>query len=211
MKENHYARNHIILIAALVIIGFLIVAVIKLLYGDQIENLYIGGKQIGFHPVYNENGSWFHGKIGIGYQRGLLLAENLVILVCSAFVHRWIEYCSRFFRLGGVWSFFMDFGLAAGLARLFQNLGGFYTLDYVYIDKLSATYDFFDFLLYLMCAGILVWLVLYCIRYYSYRARETKGMKFWPKFLWSWRLSLKVMKETLKPIKNWDYEFENRG
>lgn len=203
MSFHQYVKRHLIFVVCLLVIGYGIVAYIHMVCPERIGQPPARGVEVAFAPVYNENGSALHARLGIGYQQGLLIAESLVALCLNWILYRLVEYHNIFFGMKRGWNYFLDFGFASIIARIPTSLLGIYTLDYLYIKKGHATYDFFDFCIRIYVTGMLLWIIPFCIKFYKYKKEHTAGMNFWEKFKWDVRLNLQLMKTPFLPVKMW--------
>lgn len=202
MSFNQYVRRHMILVVCLLVIGYGIAAYIYIACPERIGQPHAKGVLVDFAPIYNEDGSTFHARLDIGYQQGLLIFENVVSLFCVWLLYKIIAYYDIFFGIKGDWSYLADFVCAAAIARLPMHLSGRYVLDYLYI-KGRGTYDFFDFCIGICVGGILIWYVVFCVKYRKYKKEQTAGMRFWERFKWAMKLSLDLPKVYLRPMKTW--------
>ena len=203
MNLKQYVKCHLIFVISLLVIGYGIVVYIHIACPEKIGQPHARGVAVAFAPVYNEDGSTFHARLGIGYQQGLLIFESVVTLFTTLVMYRLIEYYNIFFEIKRFWIYFVDFGAASMFARFPTRLTGRYTLDYLYIRASHATYDFFDFCIGICVVGILIWMIPLCIKYYRYKKTHTTGMTFGQKFVWEMKLSFQLLKTSFCPIKTW--------
>lgn len=208
MNFYQYVKRHLIFVICLLVIGYGIVAYIHIVCPQKIGQTHTKGAAVAFVPMYNEDGSTVHAKLGIGYQQGLLIFESVVALFATLILYRMIEYYCIFFGIKRIWSYFVDFGTASVLARFPTRLTGKYTLDYVYIKASHSVYDFFDFCIGICITGILIWMIPYCIKYHEYKRVHTVGMHFGQKLLWEMKFGLHMIKSTFYPIKTWWKDIE---
>lgn len=203
MNFKQYVKRHLIFVICLLVIGYGIVAYIHIVCPEKIGQPHARGAAFAFAPVYNEDGSAFHARLGIGYQQGLLIFESVVTLFATLLLYRMMEYYCIFFGIKRIWSYFVDFGAASALARFPMWLLGKYTLDYWYIRAGHGTYDFFDFCIGICVAGVLIWIIPFYVKYLKYKKLHTAGMNFVQKFVWEMKLSLQLLKTSFCPIKTW--------
>lgn len=203
MSLYKYMRRHLIVVICLLLVGFGIVAYIHIVCPEKIGQTQVRGMKIAFDPVYNDDGSMFHAKLKIGYRQGLLILESVLALICTWLMYKLLLYYSIFFGIKSWWTYFVDFGCAAAIARLPVRLAGMYVLDYLYIWLGHSTYDFFDFCIGICGVGVVLWLIPACIKYYQYKRENTKGMHFWKKCKWEMRFSIEMTKMLFRPIKSW--------
>lgn len=209
---NQY-KKHIIFILLLILIAGIMECTMLMFYDKLVQNPLSIGHSISLRPIYNENGSWYHAKLGIGYTRGLLIAENIITLLMAWFLYRFLETWEWFFGMSSFWLYLLDFVLAPTLYRLCHNVLGRFTLDYVRIvsKRGTTTYDFPDFYLGISVIIMLVWLVFALIPYYKYKHTQVKGMRFLSKLIWELRLTALVIKAVFVPKERWAELFENAG
>ncbi len=171
-------------VCLLIALGFGIVVTLIITYGEQVEAVYIGNEALALAPIYNRNGSWFHGKIGIGQQPLLYFGEQILTLLMELFILRFMTWLNRALGLSAKWNHLVDFMFAVTIARTITLLTGNHTLDYVYIAKFHATYDLFDFYLGITIVLTLIWCVLAEIKFLRLKKKATPGMNFWQKMKW---------------------------
>ena len=206
-------KRHIIFILLLILIAGLMECTMLIFYDRLVQNPLSLGHSISLRPIYNKNGSWYHARLGIGYTRGLLIAENIITLLMAWFLYRFLETWDWFFKMNSFWLYLPDFVLAPTLYRLFHNVLGIFTLDYVRTvsKRGTITYDFPDFYLGISVIIMLVWLVFALIPYYKYKHTQVKGMRFMAKLIWELRLTALVIKAVFVPKERWAELFENAG
>lgn len=208
MNFYQYIKRHLIVVVCLLVVGYGIVAYIHIVCPEIINEPHAKDVAVSFSPVYNEDGSTFHARLGIGYRQGLLIFESVVTLFMTWVLYRMIEYYNIYFGIKRFWSYFADFGAASMLARFPTRLTGKYTLDYWYVKAGHGTYDFFDFCIGICILGILLWMIPYYIKYHQYKKQHTAGMNTWQKLWWEIKFGLKLIKTSFCPIKTWWKDIE---
>lgn len=203
MSIKQFVKHHIIFVVCLALIGYGMVAFIHIACPEKIEHNDVRGQAIAFAPIYNESGSTFHAKLGIGYNQALLVVECIVCMLMVLVMYKMVAYYNMFFGLNMCWSYFVDFGGAVVLGRLPMDLLGFYTLDYLYIAATRYTYDLFDIYIGICFVGALFWCVPMSIKYHKYKVGHTKGMKFLEKLKWEVTFSVKLLGTSLRPMRVW--------
>ncbi len=203
---KRYAGQYrqLLLTCLLVIIGFSVVTGIHVVYGDTLEEVFIGNQWLAFKPVYNRDGSWLHGRLNVGYRPGLLLAEGILTLFAGVFCIRFMGFFNYVIQLSSVWSCWLYVMLSTTIARIIQVLAGQYTLDYIYIGVMHGTFDLFDFYLGIGLAGLMVWVVLAEIKYRRLRKACTEGMRFWQRLKWEFSFMGRTFQAAFLPRARWD-------
>lgn len=206
-------KKHIIFILLLILIAGFMECVMTIYYDQLVQEPLSVWRLFSLNPVYNENGSWFHARLGIGYTQGLLIAENIAALFIVWFAYRFLAAWGWFFSMRSSWLYLLDFCLAPTLYRLLHSVLGLYTLDYIKIAGKRSTYtfDFPDFYLGISAVAILVWFIFALIPYYKYKHIQVKGMRFLPKFVWELRLAVLFTKVVFVPKERWEELFEKAG
>lgn len=206
-------KKHIIFILLLILVAGLMEGTMTIYFDRLVQEPLSIGRFISLRPVYNKSGSWYHARLGIGYIQGLLIAENITTLFLVWFFYRFLEAWGWLFGMRSFWLYLFDFALAPTLYRLFHNIFGIFTLDYIRIvgRQGSSTYDFPDIYLGIFVVAIFVWLVFALIRYYKYRHIRVKGMRFLSKFAWELRLTALLIKAVFVPKERWAELFEKAG
>ena len=209
---NKY-RKHLFLSLVLILIAGLAEGIVTIHYDKLLQEPIAAGNLFTIRPVYNDDGSWYHAKIGIGYIRGLLLIENIAALLMAWFLYYYMDVWGWFFGMRSFWLYVFDFVFAPTLYRLFHNVLGIYTLDYIRIvgRRSTSTYDFPDFYLFISAAGILIWFVMALIPYYKYKHTQVKGMRYLTKFIWELKLAITFIRAVFVPRKQWPEFFEKAG
>lgn len=199
-------NKHFIQVCILFLIAGLLEGVVFFNYNKLAAEPIVINAWLEISPVYNENGSWFHGKIGIGYIRWLLLLESAVIIILEFYLFRYIDVMRYFFQVNSLGLYALNFGIATGLYRLFTGIRGVFVLDYLYIKGLG-TYDFPDLYLLICLLGACLWMIPAMIAYYKYRRIKVKGMTFGQKLLWEFKFTGLVSKAAILPRKKWQEMF----
>lgn len=188
-------------ICLLIGIGFGIVAVLLLTYGQQVENIYIGTESFAIAPIYNRNSSWLHGRLGIGSKPLLYFAELIVTLLLEVFCFRFMTWMNKALRLSGKWNHIVDFMLAVTIARIITVLTGNDTLDYLYIAQFHATYDLFDFYIGFTIIAMLIWCILAEIKLSSIKKKALGKVSFLKKLQWELIFTKDACKAAFLPYK----------
>lgn len=187
-EENRNAQRpiggRVCFIAFFTLLALAVIASILFLYGEQVEEIYIGNDALAFAPVYNRSGSWLHGRLNLGYRPDILFLEHVVTLFMLWFLSRFTDFFSMVFGMSRRWSLCEDLATAATLVRLINVIRGRYTLDYVYIGCLNATYDLVDFYLGISIFILCIWMVLAEIRTFRLKKQATRGMNFRERMRW---------------------------
>lgn len=203
--------SHVILVLALLCIGFGIVAGILAVFGGDAEKVRYGWESLAFEPVYNRSGSWFHGRLNMTYRPDILLVEQIFGLLVLLFLMRFLRFWNVLFRMKNIWLYAYDFGIATTVARGLSAMLEQYTLDYIYISDpfwragrfAGSTYDLFDFYLGIMFVMMILWLFVACVAYYRMKKRLTKGYSMWQKVVWEWKLTGDSLKAVFLPTDSW--------
>ena len=206
-------KKHIIFILLLILVAGLLEGTMTIYFDRLVQEPLPIGRFISLRPVYNKSGSWYHAKLGIGYTQGLLIAENITTLFIVWFLYRFLEAWGWFFDMHSSWLYLFDFVLAPTLYRLFHNVLGIFTLDYIRIAgrRSANTFDFPDIYLGIAVVTIFVWLVFALIPYYKYKHIQVKGMRVLSKLVWEFRLSVLFIKAVFVPKERWAELFEKTG
>lgn len=199
-------KIHFILIFTLIIIAVLTERIVFFYYDPLRMQPLVLNRFLTISPVYNENGSWLHGRLDIGYTQWLLILENLVSLLVIFYLIRMIDAWNCFFHLNRAWIYVLDFEFAATLYRLLRNLHGTFTLDYFDVGR--YVYDFPDLYIGLGIAGYLLWFVPAIIKYYQCKHRQVKGMNFIQKFIWEFKIAGMLCKVPFLPKRKWQSVFD---
>lgn len=206
-------KKHIFVILLLILIASLMEYVMTICYAKLLREPLSVGHLFSFHPVYNESGSWYHARLGLGYSQGLLIVENVVALLIIGLAYRFMGAWGWFFGMRSFWPYLLDFVLAPILYRLFHSVLGIYTLDYIRIasKRGSNTYDFPDFYLGISVMAMLIWFVFALMPYYKYKQIQVKGMRPLTKFMWEFHLMVLFTKAVFAPKERWAELFEKAG
>lgn len=201
MTKKIIAR--ICLIALLTLLGLAVAAGITFLYGDGAEEIYIGSETLAFAPVYNRDGSWFHGRLQIGYRPGILLLEHVIIMLLLIFLCRFMDFVSMILKMSGRFGVCLDLAMAATAARVVNVLSRKYTLDYVYIAPLHGTYDLIDFYIGISVAIMLAWGIVCEVKFLRLKKRATEGMNFMRRMRWELIFTGNACRAAFLPAKRW--------
>lgn len=206
-------KKHLFIILLLILIAGLAESIVTIYYDKLLQEPIAVGNLFTIRPVYNESGTWYHAKVGIGYIRGLLIIENIAALLMAWFLYCYLDVWGWFFGMRSFWLYVFDFVFAPTLYRLFHDIPGIYTLDYIRIigKRSIVTYDFPDFYLFISVAGILTWLMIALVPYYKYKHTQVKGMRYLSKLLWELKLAITFIKAIFVPRKQWPEFFDKAG
>lgn len=200
-KRRRMTRDRLIRIAVLLAVGWAIRGIILLFWGDMVGHHICGGGFISFLPVYNTKGSWFHALFGVGYNRAWMLFEHTIALVVLLALFRFLEYTCEYFGIERIWLVFYDFGVAATASRILSTAAGTFTLDYLGIGR--HIYDFFDFCIGAAVVSMLIWYVRLMMKYYPYKKRCTKGMRFGERLRWELKFGFQMYSAMWTPRSKW--------
>lgn len=200
-------RKHVIVWAVLILIAVGLECAAYLHYDSLRANPIILNSRMAVAPVYNTDGSWLHGRWGIGYNGGLLCIENMVALAIAGYLFRMIESYNAFFGLSEGWLYAADLEIAVPIYRLLNRVYRTYPLDYLYIQG-YGTFDFPDFCIGAGIAGILLWLILSMVKYRPYKKARTAGMSFLQKRKWELRMSGRMLRLPFVRKSRWEERFE---
>lgn len=194
--------THLLVILLVVAVSVLLERLAYLHYDSLRADPVIVNRFMAVAPVYNKNGSWLHGRWGIGYRFGLLCLEHALAFLAGLFLFRFIQAYNAFFSMSETWLLAVDVELAVPVYRCVAWLYSPYTLDYLYV-KGYGTFDFPD-----LCIGtgiflLVLWMVLALIPYYRFRKARTKGMRFWEKFKWEWRFTAGMVRAVFLKREQW--------
>lgn len=197
-------------ICVLTLLGLAVAESILLLAGEQAEEIRFGNKYLAFAPVYNRSGSWFHGRLQIGYRPCLLLAEHILTLGMLWFLSRFMAWMNFVLGMRQFWICGVDFGIAATLARLITVLCGRCTLDYIYLSWFHGTYDVIDFYLGLTLLCIVLWCIPCEMRFLRLK-KASAGKSFGQKMKWELTFTGNALKAPFIPAKHWEGLKEKYG
>ncbi len=199
-------NRHIWLITILFLLAILAERTAYLHFGQWRAQPVMLTRFLRLYPVYNDSGSWLHGRLGIGYVRWVLILEDVLSLAAELFLIRYIRAIGSFFGLRCGVLYMVDCGIAATVHRFFTRLRGVYVLDYLHW-KGRGVFDLPDLYLFLTLAGLLVWLIPMYGRYHPYIKKNTKGMSRIQKWGWELRLSGVFLKAAFVPERRWEEMF----
>lgn len=200
-------RKHVIVWAVLILIAVGLECAAYLHYDSLRANPIILNSRMAVAPVYNTDGSWLHGRWGIGYNAGLLCIENMAVLVYMGYLFRMIESYNAFFGLSEGWLYAADLEIAVPIYCLLNRVYRTYPLDYLYIQG-YGTFDFPDFCIGAGIVGILLWLILSMVKYRPYKKARTVGMSFLQKRKWELRMSGRILYLPFVRKSGWEERFE---
>ena len=206
-------KKHIIVILLLILIASLMECTMAIYFDKLIQEPLSVGHLFNLRPVYNESGSWYHARLGIGYAQGLLITENLAALLIVWLAYGFLGAWGWFFGMRSCWPYLLDFVLAPTLYRLFHSILGIYTLDYIRVvgRRGTNTFDFPDFYLGISVVAMFVWFICALIPYYKYKHIQVKGMRLLPRFMWEFHLMASFAKAVFIPKECWAELFEKAG
>jgi len=203
IKQKKY---HFILITILICIAALSEAIVCFHYDELRKNPLVITRFLRIRPVYNDDGSWIHGKLGIGYIGWLLISEDIITILMAIYLFRFMEACNRFFGISQGWLYSLDFGIATTLYRLITEVRKVFTLDYLNIGR--NTFDFPDFYLGVLMAGLIIWYFPVMGAYHKYKKNKIKGMCFKEKLIWEFKFSGMLLKIPVLNKKKWQETFD---
>lgn len=205
MKALKKEKTHLFMILILFLIAGLAECIISLHYNELLEHPLILNRHVTIRPVYNDNGSLFHAKSGIGYIRWLLLSENIITFFLLIYLFRFLDAWNMFFQMSRSWLYILDFAAANVIYRLCTNIRGVFPLDYLKVR--NATYDFPDLYLGICFIGLVFWLIPSFFFYYRYKRLKLKGAGFTRKIIWELKLTGLFLKSPFLPREKWQTLF----
>lgn len=206
-KQMKKVGKHVILWMALFMVAAVLEYAVYLHYDSLREHPIILNRYLEIKPVYNMDGSWLHGRLGIEYNGLLLCLENIAALLVAAYLFRMIASYNAFFGLSAGWVYVIDLEIMVPIFRLADRLFRPYTLDYLRVRG-YGTFDFPDFCLGTGLAGVLLWLIPALCRYYRYKKEKTVGMGFVEKLKWEFRMSGRILYVPFVKRSGWEERFE---
>lgn len=205
MEKIKKTKINLIIIAILILIAALMEGIVYFHFFELRKSPIVLSNFLRIYPTYNKNGSWIHGKLGIGYIRWMLAFENIVSLLAVFYLFRFIKAYGRFFHMSILWLHLTNFPFAAAIYRMITRIRGVFTLDYLDFGK--YIFDFPDLYIIIFILGILIWLIPALIKYYSYRNVKVKELSFIKKQIWDFKISLMFFKVAVIPESKWETEF----
>lgn len=206
MKNFKNIKNHLIIIVILIFIAGLAEGIVYFHFYELRESPIVLSNFLRIYPTYNRNGSWFHGRIGIGYIRWLLIFERIFILLVSFYLFRFMKAYGHFFHMSMLWLHITDFAFAVAIYRIVTSIRGVFTLDY--LDLGRYIYDFPDLCLGMLMVGLLIWLIPALTKYYRFRNTKVKGLSFIKRQIWDLKFAVMFLKAAVIPESRWETEFE---
>ena len=197
----------VILAAVLFLAAGMAEGIVSMHYGEFQAQPVMLGRFLRIYPVYNDNGSWLHGRLGIGYIWWLLVCEDILSLLVEVFLIRFISAICDFFSLSRKILMLAAFGVSASAYRLFTRLRGVYVLDYLHVRGYGV-FDLPDIYLFLMMVGIILWLLPYHRAYRPYKKEKVKGMPFFLKCVWELKFSGVFLRAAFLPRDRWEGLFQ---
>lgn len=164
-------NRHILLVLILLVASGVAEAVFTFYYEGLRAQPLMLGSFLQIRPVYNEAGSMFHARLGIGYVNWLLLLEHAVTLIIAAYIYRALELWGYFFRVSQRFLYALDCGIAGTLYRVITRFRGTFTLDYLRVRR--STYDIPDLCIGICVAGMICWIILFLMHYYPYKKEKS--------------------------------------
>lgn len=200
--------THLLVVGAVIFLSVFLERLVCFHYDQLKESPVILNDYMAIAPVYNTDGSWLHGKWGIGYNGMLLCLEHLAALCAAGYLFRFMESFNVFFQIRGgfLWLYAADMEAAVMAYRLFSKIYSPYTLDYFYVRG-QGTFDFPDLCIGVGIAVILFWTILMISKYYPFKKKQTAGMTFMEKFKWEWGISFLFFKAAVMPKNRWESMF----
>lgn len=205
MKLLKKRKNHFIFILILLILAGLLEGIVYLHYAELSQHPIVINSYLSVFPDYNSTGNWIHGRLGIGYNRWLLLLEHAVTLLIVFLLFRYLDAMGRFFKLSPHWLYLADAGIAAALYRLITRMRGSFTLDYLCIK--GHVFDFPDLYIGAFIAGILIYFIPLLIAYYKYIREKVKGMNLIRRNIWELKFAYMFIRMAVSPEEKWQDEF----
>lgn len=201
-------RAHLLVGVLVVLLSVILERAVYMQYDRLTQSPVILNNYMAIAPVYNMDGSWIHGRWGIGYNGVLLCLENLAAILMAVYLFRFMNAMTTFFQVWGGrrWLYAVDVEAAVMVYRLLSRIYSPYTLDYLYIRG-QGTFDFPDLCIGAGIAVILLWTAWMMVRYYSLKKRQTVGMTFWEKCRWELGISLMFLKAAVVPEDRWKNMF----
>lgn len=178
----------VILAVVLFLAAGLAEGIVSMHYGELQAQPVILGRFLRIYPVYNDNGSWLHGRLGIGYVWWMLVCEDILSLLVEVFLIRYISALCDFFSLSRRVLMLAACGVSATAYRFFTRIRGVYVLDYLHVRG-HGVFDLPDLYLFVMMVGIILWLLPYHMAYRPYKKEKVKGMPFLRKCAWEFKFS----------------------
>ncbi len=199
--------GHFIIVITIIAIALLLERLVHFNYGKLTNQPIVLNSVMAIKPVYNTDGSWVHGKWGIGYQPVLLFCENIIALLFAILISRYLMVFNTFFHMS-MWSAYtVDLFIAVSLYRIISRFYSPYVLDYLYIRG-QGTYDFADFCLGAGFICIIAWLFPAKVRYSRYKKPILQGKSLWQKLKWELKLTVKFYRAVFMKQEKWTAEFE---
>lgn len=198
--------KHLLFILILFCTAGLLERIVFLSFDELRRQPIVINKFLQIYPVYNQDGTWLHGKIGIGYVSWLLYFESILSLFLLIVMIRYMDLLTCFFGLSQKWFFIMDIGIAPALYRIFTTIRRAYTLDYLQIKQM--VYDFPDLCIGVFVIGILVWAILLSFIFYKYNKEKRKEMSFKERLVWGVQFRQMLFRVFFLPRIRWEEEFK---
>lgn len=207
MKIQKNRRNyHVLLILILLSIAVLLEVIIYFHFDELRRQPIVINQFLEIYPIYNRNGTWLHGEIGIGYIAWLLYLEAILSLIILVVMARYMDVLICFFRLSPRWLYLVDVGAVPGIYRILTRIRGAYTLDYLQINQI--VYDFPDFCIGIFIVGICIWAIRVSFLFCQYMREKRRGMSFTERIVWGVRFRRMIFRMIFLPKVQWQGKFE---
>lgn len=208
---NRQFAKRAVLICVLTLMGLAVAEGILLFAGDRVESIRFGNRYVMFAPVYNRSGSWFHGRLQIGYRPEILLAEHVLTLGLLWFLSRFMAWMNLALGIRTFLTCGVDFGIAATFVRFITVACGRYTLDYVYLSWFHSTYDLVDFYIGILILCIVLWCIPCEVRWLRLKKKAAAGMNLRQRMKWELIFTGRALKAPFIPEKHWKGLLETYG
>ena len=203
IKNKYIVLVCILFLAAAAAEGF-----VYMNYGKLQEQPVMLGRFLRIYPIYNDDGSWLHGRLGIGYVRGLLVLEDILSFLVEVFLIRYISSICDFFSISRKVLMAAACAMAATFYRFFTRLRGVYVLDYLHVRG-RGVFDLPDLYLFLTMVGIILWIVVpYYKAYHPFKKEKVKGMPLLQKWALELRFAGIFLQAAFLPKDRWEKLFE---
>lgn len=205
MRQLKY--KYIILAGVLFLAAGMAEGIVYRHYGELVTEPLRLGRFLRIYPVYNDNGSWLHARLGIGYIRWLLVCEDILAILVEVFLIRFISSLCDFFSISRRILVVVLCGMSATAYRLFTRLRGVYVLDYLHVRG-HGVFDLPDLYLFLTMAGLILWLLPYHKAYIPFKKQKVKGMPLLQKWAWEFKFSGVFLRAAFLPRDRWKELFQ---
>lgn len=206
LKQQKY---HLLLILILLCLAGVLEGIVSFYFEELRRHPIKISRLVQIYPIYNRDGTWFHGKIGIGYIGWLLYLETILSLGLLTVMMRYMDLWICFFGLNRKWLYIVDIGIVPALYRMLTRIRGSYTLDYLQVKRM--VYDFPDICIGFFVAGVLIWAIRVSLISHSYIHKMRAGMGFSERMIWTIRFRRMFFRVFFLPKAQWESEFEQWG